>query len=192
MLLPRLALGILLPLSAAFLFAGCRPTHYTPKVGVENTSGSSSDITPGGPSQTWFTGSHPPPGNIGAGLPALDALHTASGAAPLVWHDGLASVARRHSIDMRTQGYLGIISPDGYDVFQSLVAANPSISFDSAFVAVYQVTPFNTGINAVILADPIASAALRDPSYTHWGLVGDSDKVTFTWYTLILAKNAQP
>jgi uncharacterized protein YkwD len=129
-------------------------------------------------------------------LGLINAQRNAAGMQSLTWHDGMSAVAHTHAVDMVQKNYLNLISPDGYDVFQSLVAANPPIQFDNAFAMVSQVATGITFANYFnfLMATPSSAAALMDPTLTHIGISGvtvpappgQDDKV------IILGRNVTP
>src|ERR1051325_2087670 len=133
--------AILLPTGA------CRP-NYAPHTGNEGSSGPSSGIAAAGPSTTWVSGQpNAPELNW---LAAVNAQRNAAGVQSLAFHPGLWAVAQAHSTDMALRNYVNLITPDGYDVFQSLVAANPPMSFDNAFAFVAAVPNPNPALPSML------------------------------------------
>ena len=181
-------------LLGGFFLLGSR-CNYRPNTGSAGYSGASCGIAPAGPSVSWSVGSNPPTANASALLALLNAQRTANGMSSLVWHDGLTSVATLHSNDMANGNYLNLMAPEGYDVFQSLVAANPSIHFDDTYALVYA-EPFPTTAPAVfgsLMANPAFVGALMDPAMTHWGQFGaklPAQPVSYS--TIVFGKNVVP
>ncbi len=105
---------------------------------VGYTGASQAAIPQSGPSLTWTDSSNPPSAWDQQILTLINNQRTAQGLNPLTWHDGLAAVAQVHAINMHTNGYLSLVAPGGYDVFESLVTANPPMSFTNAFAMVVQ------------------------------------------------------
>jgi uncharacterized protein YkwD len=126
----------------------------------------------------------------------INAQRNAQGAASLIWHDGLAAAANSHAQEMADDNYLSLISPAGYDIFQSLVSLSPAITFDDAFALVYQ-HPAGAGAAAtfaILMSVPDVAAALMDPTMTHYALRthAGTAQPTLGFAALIVAKKVAP
>ncbi len=196
-------LVVLVLVGALLAVGGCHRHRkkYQPHSGNEGSSGPSSGISHPGrslvPSINWSSTSNPPTASDLIVLNLINAQRAALGIRPLVWHDGLRKVALAHSQDMAQRNYLNLITPEGYDVFQMLTAANPPMSFTNAFAFVSQ-DPFgesSANYVANYLANPAIAAGLLDPNLTQIGLSGGpgpAGQNLFQFRTFILGQNVTP
>lgn len=134
--------------------------------------GSSGTVTPvPGQGAAWS------PGGYTNNVPFADVLlykyinkrRTDNGLQPLIWHDGLTAVAKMHSEGMANDKKLGLVSPQGIDIYQRLVSSIPSISFTTADAFV-MTTPGNSlQIYDRLVAGQVTRNAMDNPAYTHFG-----------------------
>ena len=188
---------LLLPLflgGLALSSNSCRPVGVPPPGPAgQRTAGPSTGITPSPPgtSASWKPAN--PTGGFLNWLNRVNNYRQSIGVSQLAWHNGLASVAKVHTQDMIDDNYLSIVAPEGYDVFQMLVGANPPISFSNAYATVYT-CPVSWGSGQAfnsLLKDPGFKAAVSDPRWTHFGLGSIWSNGT-SYFTMFLGQNVAP
>lgn len=120
----------------------------------------------------------------------VNAQRRGEGLPELIWHDGIAVVAQKHSIDMFNRNYLSLVTPEGVDLCERLVSSNPRIDFDEGYHFVsFTQTP--TRLFSDFMDNPDTRAAIRDPGMTHFGASFWQNPGPFK-VTVIFLKNATP
>jgi uncharacterized protein YkwD len=110
----------------------------------------------------------------------------------LRWHDGMSLVADTHVKDMQAQNYVGLVSPQGIDMFERMVSSNPRIDFDQAYAFVAYTQDENK-VFRQLMDVPDSRLVLEDPSITHIGLGDANTGFNFvTYWAIIFARNARP
>lgn len=124
---------------------------------------------PAAPRPTYGTGPSDTAAAIAEFVALADAARADAGCArPLVWHDGVAGVARAHSDDMRRRDYFDHVSPDGRTPMQRVQAAGIGVTAVAENIALGQPT------GQAVFRSWMESAGHRrnllNCEYTHHGL----------------------
>lgn len=98
----------------------------------------------------------------------MNAYRASVGLPPLIWHRGLASVARGHSKDMVARHFFSHRNPDGLRSRDRLAVAG------IAYAAMGENIAYGHATGAAVLAAWLKSSGHRhnieDPTYTHHGV----------------------
>jgi hypothetical protein len=113
-----------------------------------------------------------------------------NGLQSLRWHDGMALVAQKHSLDMHSRSYLSLVSPEGIDLGERLVSSIPRIDFDESyhFVA-YTQTP--SQVYAQLESNADANLVIHNPDVTHFGASFQSNPGPYH-VTILFGVNVRP
>ena len=110
---------------------------------------------------------------------------------PLRWHDGMCLVADIHAQDMMNQNYLGLVSPQGIDMFERMVSSNPRIDFDQAYAFVAY-TDSASNVFQQLIEVPDSRMVIEDPNMTHFGSRFRGPASGPTHSAILFARNARP
>ena len=109
----------------------------------------------------------------------------------LIWHDGMALVAQKHSLDMVQRNYLSLTTPEGVDLAESMVSSNPRIDFDELYYFAASDVATASQLFAQLMDNPSGRSAIRDRNMTHFGASFQQNPGPFK-VTIIFARNARP